>query len=123
MVKEAKSPIDLESLKGVSSTVMPRKLFEMLAPIMGWSWPKGQVIFYPTNGKGSDVKPKPTLRSHVQGMINNQLTDINSKRGGHLVIQKEFGTPVPSVDGAVNFSLNGETFWMSYGQIVEYKKK
>jgi len=122
MVKEVSAPIDLESLKGVSSTAMPKKLFEMLAPIMGWSWPKGQTIFYPTNGKGKDVKPKPTLRSHVQGMINNQLTDINSKRGGHLVIQKEFGTPVPSLEGGVNFNLNGETFWMSYGAAVKFKK-
>lgn len=122
MVKEAIAPIDLESLKGVSSTAMPKKLFELLAPIMGWSWPKGRTIFSPTIGRGKDVRPKPTVRSHVQGMINNQLTDLNSKRGGHIVIQKEFRTPVPSLEGGVNFNLNGETFWMSYGAAVKYKK-
>jgi len=122
MVKEIGSKIDLSQLHGVTSTAMPKKLFEMIAPIMGWSWPKGETIFYPTDGKGKDTKPKKTKRSFGQGFITNQLVDIGEKRSGMIPIVKEFVTPIPSFTGSVNFMLNGESFWMSYGATVKFKK-
>lgn len=122
MVKEIGSKIDLSQLRGVTSTAMPKKLFEMIAPIMGWSWPKGETIFSPTDGKGKSTKPKKSKRSFGQGFITNQLVDIGEKRSGMIPVVKEFVTPIPSLEGGVNFMLNGEAFWMSYGAAVKFKK-
>lgn len=116
--RELLDPKFYDELRSLPTTKVASRLFEVMAPSMGWSWPTGRTVFRPTTGTGNDIKPKPDRTTSPMVVINGKsyvAGDPQASSGKHVPIIKTWPKSIPTLPGSVEFTVNGQPLWMTLG--------